>query len=459
MSKLVGLFKRSTSGAKLSPDVSLNLEIANLMSQSRRNCYEGIECFKILIAGSDLRSVTLTMHLLDTCIRNCSLDFHRAASSLGLIPVLVGLLKRRRKKLSVLEKLARLYKDAGWRKIEDQVLGFVQLWADTFMMHEDKYPAFMAYYRDLRKEGLRFPPRETIERLIIQFEADASPSFELPEFETHFHGHTALNSREVKCPSTPKVDFIPSAFQPTPCQQLHGSPPKMTSKDILTIRRYLPLLEELVGNAQTYAELRKGHVLYLYRMSRSIQIKLADVVTHRVNGVIGAAHTQDLLSSLDFVNMRMDNIRQAIYAIKSQGGGPHIKAMLQQSPTSQRIRLIDLDADFLSLPETSPLDKFDKFVPGEERKVLRSLSVPPTSADIAKEESPHRPTILSLQGSASIDLLEWDFSADFSPTSNSSLASIDFNSTPLNPSEEEDFFGALAARKIGSRMWMGPYSP
>ena len=30
----------------------------------------------------------------------------------------------------------------------------MQLWADTFMMHEDEFPNIMATYRQLRKEGM-----------------------------------------------------------------------------------------------------------------------------------------------------------------------------------------------------------------------------------------------------------------------------------------------------------------
>lgn len=32
----------------------------------------------------------------------------------------------------------------------------IQLWADTFMMHEDEFPNIMQTYRQLRKEGKFF---------------------------------------------------------------------------------------------------------------------------------------------------------------------------------------------------------------------------------------------------------------------------------------------------------------
>jgi hypothetical protein len=99
------------------------------------------------------------------------------------MPSIVQLLKRRRKKLNLVEKLAGIYKNPGWRKVEDRVLALVQLWADTFMMQEDTYPAFMRVYRELRQDGLKFPPRDPNERFMIKFEGEPSPAFELADME------------------------------------------------------------------------------------------------------------------------------------------------------------------------------------------------------------------------------------------------------------------------------------
>lgn len=38
-------------------------------------------------------------------------------------------------------------------QIEDKVLYLIQLWADTFMMHEDEFKPVQETYRLLRKEG------------------------------------------------------------------------------------------------------------------------------------------------------------------------------------------------------------------------------------------------------------------------------------------------------------------
>ena len=41
-------------------------------------------------------------------------------------------------------------------QIEFKILYMIQLWADTFMMHEDEFPYIMSTYRQLRQEGTWF---------------------------------------------------------------------------------------------------------------------------------------------------------------------------------------------------------------------------------------------------------------------------------------------------------------
>ena len=63
------------------------------------------------------------------------------------------------------------------------MLGLIQLWADTFMMQEETYPAYMRAYRELRTDGVKFPPRDPNERFMIKFEGEPSPAFELADME------------------------------------------------------------------------------------------------------------------------------------------------------------------------------------------------------------------------------------------------------------------------------------
>jgi len=40
--------------------------------------------------------------------------------------------------------------------VEDKVLYLIQLWADTFMMHQEEFKNIHEAYRTLRKEGTFF---------------------------------------------------------------------------------------------------------------------------------------------------------------------------------------------------------------------------------------------------------------------------------------------------------------
>jgi hypothetical protein len=201
----------------------------------------------------------------------------------------------------------------------------------------------------------------------------------------------------------------------------------------------LPLLEELIGNASTYRELQEGHVRDVYRTCRELQKKLIFVVSYEAGEVAGESDTVDLLSILDFVNQRLQNIRQAIELIKRQGGGPHIKSMLQQQSAEQPVDLLDLGDDFLSMPESNPLDKLDKFEAGrrEERKEPVQTAPSPDVTTPAVTESSRGLTTVEppRQEPAFIDLLEWD-----TPQV----------SAPKPAAEEDDFFASLASRKIGT---------
>ena len=69
-----------------------------------------------------------------------------------------------------------------WEKAENQLLYLIQLWADTFMMHEDQYPGFLKVYRTLRKEGVQFPMHDPNTRIIMgNLVSKASPMFDYIE--------------------------------------------------------------------------------------------------------------------------------------------------------------------------------------------------------------------------------------------------------------------------------------
>ena len=70
----------------------------------------------------------LALSLFESCVKNC--NFHSYINNRDLLPSIVHLLKRRRKKLNFVEKLAGLYKEPSWQEIEERVLALFQLWVE-----------------------------------------------------------------------------------------------------------------------------------------------------------------------------------------------------------------------------------------------------------------------------------------------------------------------------------------
>lgn len=55
------------------------------------------------------------------------------------------------------------------------------MWADTFMMKEDQFPGFLVIYRQLRKEGVTFPTRDSNLRMLMENMCSDSPMFDFVE--------------------------------------------------------------------------------------------------------------------------------------------------------------------------------------------------------------------------------------------------------------------------------------
>nr|ADD95708.1 hypothetical protein [uncultured organism MedDCM-OCT-S01-C7] len=74
----------------------------------------------------------------------------------------------------------------------------IQIWADTFMMHEDQFPYIMANYRLLRKEKVEFPKRDPTEKFMINFDGTESPVYASMEVQSRKPSTTLVDSNKPK---------------------------------------------------------------------------------------------------------------------------------------------------------------------------------------------------------------------------------------------------------------------
>ena len=278
------------------------------------------------------------------------------------MPSLVQLLKRRRKKLNLVEKLAGIYKSPGWRKVEDRVLGLIQLWADTFMMQEDAYPAYMRIYRELRKDGLKFPARDPNERFMIKFEGEPSPAFELADMESQPIGSGSGAVEERKKPAVEAEET-----------------PKLLETDIQNLKDGFKSLEEILCRARDVRELQEPYSKEVIRKCRAGQKKLMWVVSYKTE-MADETSVVELLGVMEFVNNKMENFKKAAGILKRGGSSDEIKELLTGKKEKKRapVDLLDMGDDFLEIEETNPLDALEKFVYGRERlpgQAVRKIEV------------------------------------------------------------------------------------
>ena len=282
------------------------------------------------------------------------------------MPSLVQLLKRRRKKLNLVEKLAGIYKSTGWRKVEDRVLGLIQLWADTFMMQEDAYPAYMRIYRELRKEALKFPPRDPNERFMIKFEGEPSPAFELADMEQGVGSGSGVNEERKK--ASPEVEETP----------------RLLEVDISNLKEGFKSLQEILCRAKDVRELQEPYSKEVIRKCRAGQKKLMWVVSYKTE-VADESSIVELLSVMEYVNTKMENFKKAAGILKRGGTSQDIKALLSEKSEkkpSAPLDLLDMGEDFLEIEESNPLDVLEKFVWGRDK--ASSVPVAPRQEEVKK---------------------------------------------------------------------------
>eukprot|EP01016_Furgasonia_blochmanni_P037846 TRINITY_DN4500_c0_g1_i3.p1 TRINITY_DN4500_c0_g1~~TRINITY_DN4500_c0_g1_i3.p1 ORF type:complete len:679 (+),score=146.98 TRINITY_DN4500_c0_g1_i3:146-2182(+) len=177
------LLEAMTSEEYEEPDLSVALEISDRMNKNKSECREAIDTMIRLFKSSKSRVIYNTILVLDCFVKNCQMRFHYEVTSKRFQEALLRLLKRKRGKAGLFDSM---FKDKKlWEKIETKVLYLIQLWADTFMMHQDDFKPLFDTYKQLRQEGIPFPERDKNQKFMIQFKGKPSPMFEYLENMDH----------------------------------------------------------------------------------------------------------------------------------------------------------------------------------------------------------------------------------------------------------------------------------
>lgn len=159
------------------------------------------------------------------------------------------------------------------------------------MMHEKDFKEILQVYRQLRLEGVVFPPRDSTQKFMIKFEGTKSLIYETMEGDQIYE---EPNKMFKKVNDGPR-DFIEASTEVTSMDSHHISQKKkfigqdyeaqqqqvaeeggnqfisgdtdtiLTGEDIVIIRESCLLLDDIMTNAQHLNELRGTRILKIRR--------------------------------------------------------------------------------------------------------------------------------------------------------------------------------------------------
>lgn len=157
-------------------DLEACLEVADRANSNKSECLEVIRSLTKGLGKSSVKVVVNTLQLLETLCKNCNMRFLYELNNKKLVEAMLKVVVRRRDRAKYGTKAS---KTTNPLKIEaeEKVLFLLQLWADTFMMHQTEFRNIHDAYRNLRKDGVQFPERDPNQKTIINFQGQVSPVF------------------------------------------------------------------------------------------------------------------------------------------------------------------------------------------------------------------------------------------------------------------------------------------
>lgn len=357
-----------------------------------------------------------------------------------------------------------IYKSPGWRMIEKRALLLFQLWADTFMMEEEKYPSYMVLYRQLRAEKMEFPARDPNSRFMIKYEGNASPAFELAEMEDNAEKFREENP--LPAPARPD-NREQRAREMRQKQYEEGKElteddiPTITFSDVDKLKTTIEQLEKITREATNLNQLLTEDSKECYRTARNVHKKIIILASVKAGDAIDENDTMDLLKIMDYLNQRIESFKKAINIYKHGGNQTSVHDMLFEMtlasdefnapvPESGAGNLIDL-GDFLDLGEDNPLDLLDRFVTNNRlapeptsntasKPTPFTISNTPNAPPVAPEVTEEQKNVKKLTPPPGMNLLDFE-----GEDQNADILGGMQKQPPAAQVDEFDFFAELAS--------------
>lgn len=164
------------------PDINTQIEIASRFVENRKDLILGLRHIETILKKGKIKRKYLALCLLEICSKNGDIRLHENLCKAKFLEPFMVLLKRRRGKTGLLNKKEKGMDKVFKEKAEEKALYLIQLWADTFMMHQDRFSGVHECYKQLRLERVEFPERDPNERLMMEnLKGIDSPMFDFVE--------------------------------------------------------------------------------------------------------------------------------------------------------------------------------------------------------------------------------------------------------------------------------------
>jgi len=271
-------------------DLSMTLEVADRINSSKQECREAAQAItKVLGCGNGVVTKN-TIDLLESLIKNCNQRFQYEMCNKKFVEVVLKLLKKKRGKAGGFWGKIISDSDENLPYIEKKLVYLVQLWADTFMMHEDEFKPIIECYRLLRKEGVPFPARDPNEKFMINFQGITSPVYLVLENTT---SPTATGTTEPESNSKISKSASKKKEKEKPKEQ-----PKSTDKlddevyyashegtdisedEVLILKGSMSVLKEIADNSVHPSDMKSEIAKEILGDLVEVQKKLTRIIKH-----------------------------------------------------------------------------------------------------------------------------------------------------------------------------------
>lgn len=134
--------EKATSDLLSGPDWTLNMEICDAVNSNQWQPKDVVKAIKKRLQHKNPMVQYLALTLLETMIKNCGDFVHFQVAE-----------------RDILQDMVKIAKKKTDMQVRDKILVLLDSWQEAFGGPQGKYPQYFWAYTDLKRSGIRFPPR------------------------------------------------------------------------------------------------------------------------------------------------------------------------------------------------------------------------------------------------------------------------------------------------------------